>query len=707
MQISLALSNIEHQNLVLPEFQREYVWTIEQAKVLIGSLMRGWPVGGLLLWSTANPPELKNVSVLPNQIGTVQVLLDGQQRLTTLYMLLTGEIPRYYRPEEITNDPRQLFINLDNGDLQYYQSKMSGDLKWRSVTSCFKEAINVFEIADKVAPEAAEKLAAASRFNETLNKLKSIANIDLPVQTVPPTASLTEAITIFDRVNSQGTKLTDAELALTHVTAKWPQARRVLKKKMEELSSNGFFFNLTFMTRALTVAVTGRALFTEIHGAERSELEAGWAKLSKILDYLSNLLPAHAFINSTNELNTTNAIIPLIAFLRQQHQLRFQTADSIKHAVNWLHSALIWARYTSQTDQRLEADIGIVSREIAPWDDLRRAIQEQRGRLEVSSVDLESRGVQNPLYRAVYSLVKAHGAKDWFNGVPLSQPVGKSFSIQSHHIFPQALLRKPKDKGGAGFGSGSLSHDQLVNEIANRAFLTATSNQFSSDTSPSEYLPKVEAAFPGALAAQFIPANQDLWQIDRYEDFLKARRKLIATSLNEFLRSLITKPELPGVRPVEELVALGESFTLEFKSSWQWDTKQNVLNKSLRQSCLKTIAAFLNSEGGTLIIGVDDDGNLLGLEKDLSVQDNSTDKLQQQIIQGIIDTAGTAAAALVRIRFEKSSGKEVAILDVDPSPEPIYSKTDKGELFFCRLANTTRSLGLAEVQGYVEQHWST
>ena len=91
MLIGEAISDIRNQNLVLPEFQREYVWSREQAKQLLVSLTRKYPVGGLLFWKTQEPPELKNVDTIPERLGTVQVILDGQQRLTTLYMLLTGK----------------------------------------------------------------------------------------------------------------------------------------------------------------------------------------------------------------------------------------------------------------------------------------------------------------------------------------------------------------------------------------------------------------------------------------------------------------------------------------------------------------------------------------------------------------------------------------------------------------------------------------
>jgi len=230
----------------------------------------------MLFWKTDRPPDLKNVSRLPDRLGTVQVILDGQQRLTTLYLLIEGEIPPYYKGADITMDPRDLYYNLETGELQYYQaSKMQGNPPWRRVVDCFcnPDGINVFEIARQLAPEDERRaFELAQQLNKNLNRLLHIREVDLPVQTVPSHATLEESIDIFDRVNSQGTKLTDAELALTHVTGKWSGARRTMKAKIEELSAKHFYFDLTFMTRALTVVVCHRALFETIHSRPRAEL---------------------------------------------------------------------------------------------------------------------------------------------------------------------------------------------------------------------------------------------------------------------------------------------------------------------------------------------------------------------------------------------------------------------------------------------------
>ena len=227
MKIRELLDDIRKQDIVLPEFQREYVWTREQAKQLMVSLYKQYPVGGFLFWKTDNPPDLKNIDHLPEKLGTVRVLLDGQQRLTTLHMLTSGDIPAYYTESEIQSDPRDLFFHLETADFQYYQaSRMVGDSMWQRMIDCFtNNNLNVIQIADQSTDDADEKLQLAQRLNNNLNRLRSVKDLDLPEQVVPHDASLDDAIDIFDRVNSQGTKLTDAELALTHVTGKWPYAR--------------------------------------------------------------------------------------------------------------------------------------------------------------------------------------------------------------------------------------------------------------------------------------------------------------------------------------------------------------------------------------------------------------------------------------------------------------------------------------------------
>jgi len=118
-EIGKLLDKVESNSIVLPEFQREFVWKRSQAKELIKSLFSGYPIGSLLVWETETPPEIKNDAVSRDQFGLFKVLLDGQQRLTVLYLLIKDDIPPYYTKEEIKYDPRNLYFNLPNDTFQY------------------------------------------------------------------------------------------------------------------------------------------------------------------------------------------------------------------------------------------------------------------------------------------------------------------------------------------------------------------------------------------------------------------------------------------------------------------------------------------------------------------------------------------------------------------------------------------------------------
>jgi hypothetical protein len=300
----------------------------------------------------------------------------------------------------------------------------------------------------------------------------------------------------------------------------------------------------------------------------------------------------------------------------------------------------------------------------------------------------------------VYILVKGHSGVDWYNGTALGSTHGEAYQIHSHHIFPQSVLYKD------GYDPDNHLHRKIVNEIANRAFLTASSNKDLSNRKPDDYLPEVEEDYPGALARQFIPINPSLWSLDKFESFLESRRETIATKLNEFMDALIAEPEETHKRPITELIKLGESPNLEFKSTLQWDVIQNQVNKNLHHSVLKTIAAFLNTNGGTLLIGVEDNGEIYGLENDLQSLGDSTDRFYQKLFSLVSDRIGGHYGPLVKARFEQVNGHQVCVVDVDKAPEQVFMDGPKGKEFLIRVGNTTRALDPEETVAFIEANWA-
>ena len=116
------------------------------------SLFLEYPVGSLLVWKTDNPPEIKNDAIdRKKYVGLWKILLDGQQRLTTLYMLIKGEIPTYYKEDEITHDPRNLFFNVQTGEFSYYlKHKMEGNPSWKRVVDCFNQNFGAFALIQEM-----------------------------------------------------------------------------------------------------------------------------------------------------------------------------------------------------------------------------------------------------------------------------------------------------------------------------------------------------------------------------------------------------------------------------------------------------------------------------------------------------------------------------------------------------------------------------
>lgn len=703
-KISKLLDAVKELEIVVPEFQREYVWSLEQAKELMASLFLDYPTGSVLVWETNTPPEIKNNAVQRERMGWIKVLLDGQQRITTLYLLIQGEIPPYYKEQDITHDPRHLYFNLKTAEFSYYQrQKMEDSPFWKSVTACFNDELDPFSLVESLHLEdAQEKLEIGKIVNQNLTRLRAIKEIDYHVQSVPQGVDIDKAIDIFDRVNSMGTKLTDAELVLTHIAGKWPQARREMKKKIEDYQKEGFSFELDFLTRCYAVLLTKSALYEkmteEVYQKTTEEIyKETWKKLVRILDYLIPILKQSAYISGSRDMNTNNVLVPMIAYLAK-NDIAF--GDGLKSQfLYWMFLALIWARYSGQTDQRLDKDVYIAINSVQPVADLINEIEDQRGRIEVKPADLEGRGSGHPLHRMLYTIAKWRKSIDWSDGGSLHDTIGEYYSIQSHHIFPQAFLYRN------GYDSENHLDRQKVNEIANRAFITRDANFDISDKNPKDYLKEVSQKFKDALGQQMIPTQESLWEVESYNDFLIARRKLIADTINEFLEHLKGE-EVEEITDYVEILKSGENDYVEFKSSLRWDYERGNVNKILEYVVSKTLSAFMNSEGGKLFIGVDDAGNILGIEKDcFTLKNQSKDGFLLQLTQTINQYLGKEFNQYISIRIIELDGKEICVVDVANSEMPVFVKDAGKEEFYIRASASSQPMSVREANEYIRTHW--
>ena len=714
MKISDILDEIKTLALVVPEFQREYVWSKEQAKQLMVSLFREYPVGSLLVWKTESPPEIKNDAIdRKASVGLWKVLLDGQQRLTTLYLLIRGEIPPYYKEDEITHDPRNLYFNLETGEFLYYsKNKMQGDPLWKKVVDCFNQDFGAFSVVNEMdIDDNNESLRIGKEIESNLGRLRTILKTENPIQEVPVSANIDEAIDVFDRVNSKGTKLTEAELVLTHITGKWPQARREMKKKISQMESKEFFLsweyqkNLDFFTRCMVVSMTQSALLSNnaklrYEDFSKENYKEHWKKVSRSIDHIVPILKQTVLVNSTGDLSSTNILVPIIAHLLKNN-CRFQAGK--KHGfLYWMFLALVWSRYSGQTDQRLDKDVHLAINSRNPISDLVSEIEDQRGRIDVKSSDLQGRGSGHPIYKMLYIITKHKKPVDWANGEPLYDASKDLSLVQSHHVFPQQLLYR------SGLNSENHLDKKKVNEIANRAFITRDTNSGISDKEPSAYLLEIQNKYPEALEQQFIPSDSSLWEVGEYDNFLTKRRERIAEAINIFLEQLRKgTEETEQQRNCKETISQGENNFVEFKSSLRWDYKEGRVNKNLEHVVAKTICGFLNTEGGILFIGVDDNGSILGIEKDYGSlgERQNRDGFRTHLVNTVINKyLGKEFNQYILDRFENIDGKDICIVEISKSEVPAFVQHKNGQEFYIRASASTQTMGVKETYEYISRH---
>ena len=712
MQIYQIIDKINDNQLFVPAFQREYVWKRADAKALFSSLIKKYPTGTLLTWETTNPPELKGEKKYSTEMGAVKLVLDGQQRITTIYMILTGKLPPYYTQEDIKNSVTGLYVNLQTLELEYFKKQMmKKNPLWVDLTTIFSGEVKGSSIRRALKSQGVLDDDMENLIDDNFETIKTVRERDFPEQIIPVSASVKEAIDIFYVVNASGVNLTDAELALAHICGYWPEARELFKAKLLNLEKGGFVLKLDFIIYTL-LAVTHDvgSEMKRLHGVENKDaIKAAWEKLDKqVLDYVVNVLRTNAYVDHSDEINSPFALVPIISFVfkKARHKL---SEEEIKRVIKWFYYSQLRQRYVSQTPQKLDKDLGVIKNRQKPFAELLTLIEQER-RLEISGDEFVGRGVRHPLFSLMRWYFKSLNAVCLGTGISLRQNMGAEYALEKDHIFPYAALK------ANGYAIDNRFKYALAQELTNRAILTQLENRSKSDTAARTYLLEVSNNYPTALDLQCIPADPALWEMDKFEEFLAARRSLLAKKLNAFLENITEVPLGEGTVDILDVIAEGEHDALEFKSSLRWDTETHIINKALEKVVLKTIVAFNNGwgDGGKLIVGVDNDQKVVGLEGDYSTLRDGSDKDAFEIhLRNLINEQWGVefAGANLEIVFEQIGENEVCVVDVDRGTAPIFLKTKNRhgahlEKFYVRSGNSSPQIGNpSEIATYIQKRF--
>lgn len=415
-----------------------------------------------------------------------------------------------------------------------------------------------------------------------------------------------------------------------------------------------------------------------------------------IFDFVFNVLENDGHISGSEYINTRDVLIPFIVYLnKNDKQLTYQEKVEF---LRWIYAAMMWSRYSGSSDSRVEHDLALLESD-NPTDHLMQEIRDDRGRIQVEASDLAGRGKRTRrFYNMLHVITRANDPVDWKTGAPLKG----SYNLESHHIFPKSQLYEVYD------GNNS-EHRKLVNEIGNRAFLTPNTNRnIIRDRPPSEYLPEVVDDHPDALDSQFIPREEELWQIENYEEFLANRRKRIAEAINDYMDDLQIGNEGDDEESIEILIERGENARIEFKETFLYDVYQDQANKDLKASVVKEVASLANTEGGVVIIGVEDENKeVTGLERDLKLMPKGKDGFELQLTRAISDRLNHLMASVyTELEFETIDGKEVCVVWIDPSPEPVYFQDGGQDYFYIRSGSSAQPLSMQEADEYRDRHFA-
>ena len=554
---------IERGELRLPEMQRRYVWRSTRVRDLLDSLYRGYPSGAILLWETDENVPLQDFAVTQqgNPYHTTRLLLDGQQRLTSLSAVIRGEpvcVRGRKRPIELLfnlEHPVELVVTEVNEDgdeedededqedliddeadstddeLQKRFDRMTFVVStkkleqlphWVKVTEVFKTD----EDAPFLERAGIEKISDAryKKYSQRLARLRGIRKYAYRMDILERSLSYDEVTEIFVRVNSLGAKLRSSDLALAQITAKWRGALTTFQEYQAACERAGFDLDLGIHLKNLVAFATGQSRFLTVGGLPIDTLKQGWKECVSGMDFALNFLRSNVGIESPALLSSPFLVVTLGYYgHKRNYQIGPDEAKALRH---WVLVANAKGRYSrGSSETLLDQDLSTL-RQGGGADALLDRLRLQVGRLDIAPDELEGRNQRSALFKTMFLAFSAAGAKDWHSNLAIALGHhGAQHRLQFHHVFPKAALK------------GSYTARES-DDIANLAFIGGKTNRQISDKAPSHYFPAlVQKAGAAAFDAQCIPTDVSLLGVDAYKKFLAARRVSVSQRLNDFLRA--------------------------------------------------------------------------------------------------------------------------------------------------------------------------
>lgn len=530
----------------LPNIQRPFVWSEEQICRLFDSILREYPISTLLIWKTKSPIRRRKFIdnfreeyadqlsrfYVPENTKTKCLVLDGQQRLQSLYIGLCGSY-----------EGRELYLDILSGDVAApddikfkfrFMESAAAAFPWLRFKDLVFGPTNPVTVAQDLIKNAGRALTKDEEGRVSTHvglifkafhaddgigyqELDSTENADLYTEE--------DVVEIFIRANSGGTRLGKSDLLFSLLTSSWEKADENMEDVVGKLNQHGFAFTRDFILKVcLTLLNQGARYEVEKFRKDgvRESIETNWESISAaILDVL-DFVRGKTFIQCDKAIPSYLALIPIV-YARYHFKDNWQQARDVDAFL--LRSSLAGA-FSGTPDQLIDDCVNKIKATGGfDCDALFGVIREKGRSLELTEDRLWKMGYGSEYVHLLFNLwYRFNYTPAYTNNLP-----------QVDHIFPQSLLKKVKSENPKTGRKDIVKYKETErNQLANCMLLTAKENGAGgkSDTPPDEWFKDKPREY---LERHLIPQDPALWKVERFDDFIAERKALIRAQFAHLL----------------------------------------------------------------------------------------------------------------------------------------------------------------------------
>lgn len=761
--LSELLGDAAKGKLQLPDFQRGWVWDDDHIKSLLASISVSYPIGAVMTLVTGNP----DVKFRPRPIEGIELrapvepeylLLDGQQRATSLYLALHSPEPvptrdargksllrHYYADIKGCIDPfadrEEAIVSVPENRIQTFRNEVVLDVATREA-ELNSEMFPLDIVLDAVATmdwqydyvengpgDRDDRLRTWQRF--AIEVVAAFVAYQVPTIQLAKSTPKDAVCQVFEKVNTGGVSLTVFELLTATYAAEdfnlredWDERRERIHahKVLERYEATDFIQTITLLStyeRRQAVMESGETeRAPAVSGKRKDMLRLELSEYRKWADPVNDALEKvvrflHAeHMYTANNLPYASQVVPLAAaYAKLGSALSpLPTADKLRR---WFWCGIFGEMYGGASESRFANDLVDLDTWIRGDGNEPRTIRDAQFQAD-RLLSLRSR--VSAAYKGLFALQMKRGGRDFRTGSLIDANVYFDDAVDIHHIFPKAWC----DKNGI--------EPWIADSAVNKTAIDAHTNRYIHARAPSKYLDLIENDDgTSADALDRILLSHDIdplsMRSDDFPSFFNRRFEALVQQIEGVMGKPVNRADLrdespfvepaPAPLPAVDISALllgGETKNAEHKSTARYNPFTGTSDPNLEWSTLKSIAGFANADGGLLIVGVDDDGNAVGIEGDYStLRKKDRDGWELWLTDAVSSSMSKVAATLLNVRFVRHDDVDMALIDVRPSRTgPVFAKEPKGDnklRFMVRINNSTQELEGDEADKYKRTRW--